>query len=1003
MKNNEVEKILCLMASAGSGKTYSLAKRYVQLLLNGAEVNNILALTFTNKAASEMKERIAKFILKDLRDKNSNFYKDLTENNQNQKVVLQIEKKLDQITYDFTTKTKRIKTLDAFFHELFNRFKWYLGFKNMPNITNDIKNFKEFDNIFLEEFIRALKKQNLEEKFITSFEGIMDYKEYFELVKKHKIKKENLKPKNLDPKTELEKIRSLIDKIEPKLNKNGKPNSKNTRTKLKEIFSLDNLEEIKKGINKFMTGQKLKTAKTKEESEFTNKYFVEALKLFFDLLDDRLLVVLQNTIDIAIAYQLATDRALKEINTIDHDEISNNAFALLHQNKELRDYLYFMLDNCISHILLDEFQDTSRKQYEILLPLLEEIFAGIGQRGDNRSLFYVGDIKQSIYKFRGGDYTLFEALNQKSKPYNGVIEELPYNYRSSREVVDFNNVIFSKIYSNMKKIKFDYKDQKLPNNNKNQGGIIITKPLILDKNTEKDESSTTIKITTAYDGIIASINDLLSAGIRPNDIAILCKSNALCEITFNLLRRIKDLKINIKRNSKLQQTRSFVIIKSALKLKELAERYKANQNCGVKIGQMKFLEAIINKQMGATGEENLKDLKIILSKKSPINVITAEIMKHLKLFDDNAIATFMLIRDSNTLKEALEILERCDSEVSSDGSGINIMTIHKSKGLQFKVVLVLNYKETNAKAPKVMIEGDKIYDTSPLNLLRTRAQIFNSDIYEDLEEAKLIDDINLLYVALTRAEEQLILINCYKASKNDEGKQKDIKDTKDIFQYIINNAPAMTETNGNYHIGAIITKSLLLDEVANNCNIAQEKSSKNLEYIAENIPAADRQNDINKESEGNFADDRHAAEIGNCFHKAMELHFAHNTNDEIIKHNLKNSYGYYLGDEMLDNIIKTKNEVLKNKEFINLISKSKNRAEVNIKKEDFGTSRIDLLSIEGKRAIIFDFKTGDHRKGIHTNQLKEYAKILENQFDIIEKYLIYVVPENQRVQTIKVD
>ena len=100
--------------------------------------------------------------------------------------------------------------------------------------------------------------------------------------------------------------------------------------------------------------------------------------------------------------------------------------------------MYFRLDSTISHILIDEFQDTSVLQYEILKPMIDEIKSGEGAKRFLRSFFYVGDIKQSIYRFRGGNSELFKIAAQ------GMQEEsLKINYRSAKNIVEFVNETFS--------------------------------------------------------------------------------------------------------------------------------------------------------------------------------------------------------------------------------------------------------------------------------------------------------------------------------------------------------------------------------------------------------------------------------------------------------------------------------------------------------------------------------------------------------------------------------
>ncbi len=119
----------------------------------------------------------------------------------------------------------------------------------------------------------------------------------------------------------------------------------------------------------------------------------------------------------------------KRLNTLSFDDTLFLTHKLLNTSID-RDFIYFKLDSTFKHILIDEFQDTSTIQFLLLKPLLDEIFSG----GDEfRSFFYVGDTKQSLYRFRGGREELFFKV---AKRYNIKIAQMDTNYRSSKLIVD---------------------------------------------------------------------------------------------------------------------------------------------------------------------------------------------------------------------------------------------------------------------------------------------------------------------------------------------------------------------------------------------------------------------------------------------------------------------------------------------------------------------------------------------------------------------------------------
>ena len=123
-----------------------------------------------------------------------------------------------------------------------------------------------------------------------------------------------------------------------------------------------------------------------------------------------------------------------------------------------KNFFYFRLDSKINHILIDEFQDTNLRQYEILKPLIDEIKSGVG-RIANRSLFFVGDEKQAIYGFRGCDSRIFRAISDE---LHLQTQSLPKNYRSAKNIVGFVNETF----------KARFKDYEIQSANSDKEGFV---------------------------------------------------------------------------------------------------------------------------------------------------------------------------------------------------------------------------------------------------------------------------------------------------------------------------------------------------------------------------------------------------------------------------------------------------------------------------------------------------------------------------------------------------
>ena len=157
-------------------------------------------------------------------------------------------------------------------------------------------------------------------------------------------------------------------------------------------------------------------------------YLKEALSKWAEVRES---IVLENLFKIYDYYKNANISTAKSSGVLSFDDLTYFTYRLLHESMS-KEFLYFKIDAKFKHILLDEFQDTSTLQFLLLQPLIDEIFAGQGQ-SEFKSFFYVGDTKQSLYRFRGGVEELFEKV---AEHYGIDVEQMDTNYRSSKHVVE---------------------------------------------------------------------------------------------------------------------------------------------------------------------------------------------------------------------------------------------------------------------------------------------------------------------------------------------------------------------------------------------------------------------------------------------------------------------------------------------------------------------------------------------------------------------------------------
>lgn len=221
------------------------------------------------------------------------------------------------------------------------------------------------------------------------------------------------------------------------------------------------------------------------------------------------------------------------------------------------EFFYFRLDSKIAHILIDEFQDTSLNDYKILAPFIDEIKAGIGQAKWHRSVFFVGDVKQSIYAFRGSFSSLFESV---SKDF--YHDNLEFNHRSAPLIINYVNTTFKKAYQNSPTA---YLEQKYPkaSNNKHVTEGYVKVSLVAD---EKE---------LLLNQVLQEAQNLLDHRIDPKDITILCATNKdALEIKNYLQERLSAIRPSTESSARLSQLVESKIIKNALEYALAEEPYK---------------------------------------------------------------------------------------------------------------------------------------------------------------------------------------------------------------------------------------------------------------------------------------------------------------------------------------------------------------------------------------------------------------------------------------------
>lgn len=436
------EQFLALKASAGSGKTFNLSLRFIYLLFQGANPHQILTLTFTKKASNEMYRRIYEHLKSLLQSfeqgsfKENDIYKALLQRGLSH---TQISENITYLYHNFMQSSPRITTIDSFFHSVLKKFCWYVGISSRFEIGEIEK------GEIYEKFLHSLSDKALKEFVEFCFTQGLKLQDFLSMLYNFSFLPHNVLANScydeIDSKgLSLEQIAQEINVNMAKIcNELKRQNATSSAIKLFEKtfdYFTHGKSSIKMltdwGNHSYLQGYDLSSMDSVRD---------EIYRLFAMYYHQKQRQIFSQILYYLSRFKNAQQQVLKSKNVLDFESVSMKNYELLAQNID-REFFYFRLDEKITHILLDEFQDTSCMQYQILRPIIDEIRSGNGRIGD-RSIFIVGDEKQSIYMFRGSFSGVFEEATKSL-----IQENLEYNYRSSKRVIDFNNATFSRCFEN---------------------------------------------------------------------------------------------------------------------------------------------------------------------------------------------------------------------------------------------------------------------------------------------------------------------------------------------------------------------------------------------------------------------------------------------------------------------------------------------------------------------------------------------------------------------------
>ena len=900
---------LALEASAGSGKTFALSVRYLSLLFMGANPQKIVALTFTNKSAAEMKTRIFE-TLKHLESKDE--LEAIALQTGKSKETLLFEK--ERVMQTLLQADIKISTLDSFFSLILRHFALHVGLQPDFKVGQ-----KGLEIELVERFIQGCKRKNLYNALIAfSINEDKKLGDLFSLLDMLYQKKSELDVSSLDE--------GKFPSLQP---------------------CLDILQNIRDFFEQSgLSARGLATLKAQTLSDLLSKKYLERddfgywdYKKYANETTNALLLELKHTLNAHVnaketyflgqlgklfaVYDESLRSLMSEYGELRFDDVTNLLYTLLRQEIS-KDFLYFRLDGAIEHLLIDEFQDTSIVQYQILLPLIEEIRSGQGVK-DFKTLFFVGDVKQSIYRFRGGAKELF---GYTKKSLHLEVNALDTNYRSTEQIVNFVNEIFTC------KIK-GYEPQKVAK--------------------ATGEGYINVRMDGAIEPfVLEAIEMLLKEGVKPKDIALLVHTNKDAKVFKELVQeRFPSLHVRLEATLKLIEVRCIKAIIALLKYLYFGdELYKAT-----------FL-VLIGKPWDDALSKTAFDVNV-----APL-LLVEKIIQTYGLFDGSAdILSFLEVASRyEEIESFLFALDELSDEAKSeDVDGLRVLTVHKSKGLEFEhVILCDRLSRDNNRSDTLLFSYDDV-DIKGLYLTMAGRESVDN-VYAKAKEQESVlmveDRLNALYVAFTRAKRSLFV--CAKAQ---------------------NSAFELLELSTTER-GAI-SVSTKETTVTPSCMRVYEPKR----YGAQEVSSAP---DVDESENAEIA----SITFGIAQHYLLEM--LDSFDECALKRAyvaLQNRFAPLLDEHTLQALYQRAENLITCKDFLDLIKGAKIYKEQPLiyQKE---RKQIDLLLEFSDKIVVIDYKSSQKQRAKHHAQVKLYEEALSKIYHLpVEAYICYL--QNDGIELIK--
>lgn len=1010
---SDPEYSVWVSASAGTGKTKILTDRVLRLLIKRVPFEKILCLTFTNAAALEMQSRIKNKLAKFATNETTKLTEELG-------LLLTREPLESEVQYTKTLYHRllnsedgiNIYTIHAFCQKMLKLFPFEVGinpkFQILDEITaqgilNKIRNqiyldptYNKLISFFLTNFhettINDIFSEIIQQKikFKKLFAKQMDSVEYDaqtifaqlsniydqakQLLAKYSIAvdldqeiqqffltKENLKRKNILPKSVAMKYPKLLNELEYLQEK---------------IFQLD------------------QQAKMQDMENYSN-LLRNLAKIFLDKYD---------------SYK--TQHSL-----LDYDDLIYLTQLLLTDNAA-KNWIAYKLNGGIDHLLVDEAQDTSPEQWDIITAIIVDFTSSTKQKS---TIFVVGDEKQSIFSFQGADLSSFSYVNENlyknlsdaNKNFRNIT--LQWSYRSTKEIIDIVYLIFQQIKHTTPQLFTSDNPKILPFRQTYKGRVELWPlvkgekesklfwPLLEEHNKSKSAQQLLAQqIASFIKSQIASrrIMPATNSAVKESDFMILVRKRD--ELIFEIINCLKQHGLPVEDVDRITLNKSlsvldlmsiakFVLLPqddlnlaSLLKSPIIGMSEQALQTISVSRGKNSiwgYLQTVLDYASIYKKLYHFLQLYKVANCENFFSLIVdcldvRKVLVEANGFDSNDVINELIYLSSNyannidsSLQSFVYWFENNKIEIKRNlesSSKIKIMTVHASKGLQAPIVILCDTSSVPTNSNKFIWDENQVFSTTH----SANSPEFFKALKEKEQQKDLQEYIRLLYVAMTRAEDHLVICGYQSSSKLPQNCWYElVAKTMNMHGKVQENGIIVYESvikgNGNGQESKEIDQKGALDILDPTSNQDDIKESRNdIEGsgndIEDWIPNLFLINKITKNTKQNYSVNsplivNDHLEYGNIFHKILEDATKINDFSSMNKHPFIHKLPITLQEKIHSNIDK----LLNNIEFMALISQEL-KTEVTIGttiNDEVKIGRIDLLAIDTGKITIIDYKS----------------------------------------------